>query len=155
MWSYRDMLDFPMTDLLDDHRCTNGLERHLPPEGWTCPHCGRLERRRFRHQGHVPAYRCRVCYGSDTLRTGTVFAKPHQPPATLVLLRRGRATGASTARLARELRLSRTQLPTLRQRLPTTLHVSAPTTAMTGTVFEADERYHHAGEKRQPPSRCP
>jgi transposase-like protein len=142
------MIDFPMTDLLDDNSCTNWLERHLHPEGLKCPHCGSLERRLFRQQGHFPAYRCRLCDGYYTLLTGTVFAKTHQPPATLVLLLRGIAKGEPTARLARELGLSRKQLHTLRQRIQTNVNVSAPTTVMSGTAFEADELYHNAGEKR-------
>jgi transposase-like protein len=147
------MIDFPMTDLLDDNSCTNWLKRHLHPEGLKCPHCGSLECRLFRQQGHFPAYRCRLCDGYYTLLTGTVFAKTHQPPATLVLLLRGIAKGESTARLARELGLSRKQLHTLRQRIQTNVNVSAPTTVMTGTAFEADELYQNAGEKREPPSR--
>jgi transposase-like protein len=142
------MIDFPMTDLLDDNSCTNWLERHLHPEGLKCPHCGSLERRLFRQQGHFPAYRCRLCDGYYTLLTGTVFAKTHQPPATLVLLLRGIAKGEPTARLARELGLSRKQLHTLRQRIQTNVNVSAPTTVMSGTAFEADELYQNAGEKR-------
>ena len=142
------MIDFRMTDLLADNRCINWLERHLHPEGLKCPHCGSLERRLFRQQGHFPAYRCRLCDGYYTLLTGTVFAKTHQPPATLVLLLRGIAKGEPTARLARELGLSRKQLHTLRQRIQTNVNVSAPTTVMTGTAFEADELYQNAGEKR-------
>jgi uncharacterized membrane-anchored protein YhcB (DUF1043 family) len=70
-----------------------------------------------------------------------------------VLLRRGMAKGEPTARLARELGLSRMQLQTLRQRVHTHLHNTAPTELMTGTTFEADELYQHAGEKKHPPSR--
>jgi hypothetical protein len=112
MWYYRDMIDCPLTDLLDDDVCTLWLARHLHPEGLKCPHGGSHDRRLFRAQGHVPAYRCRVCDGYDTLLPGTVFAKTRQQPATLVLLLRGMAKGESTARLARELRLSRQQLHT-------------------------------------------
>jgi transposase-like protein len=147
------MIDFPITDLLDDDSCTLWLERHLHPGGLQCPHCRSLERRLFRQQGHFPAYRCRLCDGSYTLLTGTVFAKTHRPPATLVLLLRGIAKGEPTARLARELGLSRKQLHTLRQRVQTNVNVSAPTTVLTGTAFEADALYQNAGEKRSPPSR--
>ena len=99
-------------------------------------------------RGHFPAYRCRTCDGYYTLLTGTVFAKTRQRPATLVLLLRGMAKGEPTARLARELGLSRTQLHTLRRRIQATLNETAPTKVMMGTAFEADERYHKAGEKR-------
>jgi hypothetical protein len=51
------------------------------------------------------------------------------------------AKGASTACLARELGLSRIQLPTLRQRIQARLKASAPTDLMRGTAFEADEWY--------------
>src|SRR4029434_8378188 len=103
------MIDFPITDLLDDNICTNWLERHLHPEGLKCPYCGSPDRRLFREQGHFPAYRCRACDGYYTLLTATVFAKTRQRPVTLVLLLRGIAKGEPTARLARELGLSRKQ----------------------------------------------
>jgi transposase-like protein len=88
------------------------LARHLPPDGLQCRHWGSMARRLFRHQGHVPAYRCRVCTGYYTLLTGTIFEKTRPRPATLVLLLRGIAQGEPTARLARELGLSRKQLYT-------------------------------------------
>src|SRR6266850_5369828 len=155
MWSYHDMIDFPMTDLLDDDICTSWLERHLHPEGLNCPHCGSSDRRRCRAQRHFPAYRSRVCAGSYTLLTGTVCAKTRQPPATLVLLLRGIAKGAPMARLARELRRSRQQLQTLRQRLQANRNDTAPTDVMPGTACEADERYPNAGEKKHAPSCSP
>ena len=147
------MIDFPIADLLDDDICTGWLERYLHPEGLKCPHCGGSDRRRFRAQGHFPAYRCRGCNGYYTLLSGTVFAKSHQPPATLVLLLRGIAKGEPTARLARELKLSRKQLHTLRQRVQANLNATAPTDVMLGAAFEADELYQNAGEKKHPASR--
>jgi transposase-like protein len=145
------MIDFPLTDLLDDDSCTLWLERYLHPGGLQCPHCGSPDRRLFRGQDHFPAYPCRVCDGYYTLLTGTIFAKTRQPPATLVLLLRGIAKGEPTARLARELRLSRKQLHTLRQRIQIRLNATAPTEVMLGTAFEADELYHNAGEKKHAP----
>jgi hypothetical protein len=58
----------------------------------------------------------------------------------LVLLLRGIAQGESTARLVRELGVSRKPLHTLRQRLQAHVNATAPTDAMIGTAFEADER---------------
>ena len=147
------MIDFPIAELLDDSICTLWLERHLHPHGLSCPHCGHAERRLFRRQGHFPAYRCLACAGYYTLLTGTVFEKTRQRPATLVLLLRGIAKGEPTARLARELGLSRKQLHTLRQRIQGHLNETAPTDVMRGTAFEADELYQNAGEKRDPSSR--
>ena len=147
------MIDFPITDLLDDSICMIWLERHLHPDGLKCPHCGSADRRLFRQQRHFPAYRCRSCDGYYTLLTGTAFEKTRQRPATLVLLLRGVAKGESTARLARELGISRKQLHTLRQRLQTNLNDTAPTELMDGTTFEADELYQNAGEKKYAASR--
>jgi transposase-like protein len=147
------MIDFPIAELLDDSICLLWLERYLHAEGFTCPQCGSVERRLFRDQGHFPAYRCRACEGYDTLLTGTVFANTRQRPATLVLLRRGMAKGEPTARLARELGLSRKPLHTLRQRLQTHVNNTASTDVLIGTAFEADELYQNAGEKKHPPSR--
>jgi hypothetical protein len=142
------MIDFPIAELLDDSICLLWLERYLHPNGWVCPRGGPPQRRLFRDHDYFPAYRCRVCDGYDTVLTGTIFAKTRQRPATLVLLLRGIAKGEPTARLARELGLSRKQLHTLRQRIQTNLNDTAPTDVMTGTAFEADELYQHAGEKR-------
>jgi transposase-like protein len=142
------MIDFPTTELLDDSICLIWLERHLHPDGFACPHCHRRERRLFRQQGAFPAYRCRACGGYYTLLTNTVFEKTRQRPATLVLLLRGIAKGEPTARMARELGLSRKQLHTLRQRIQGHLNETAPTGVMPGTAFEADELYQHAGEKK-------
>ena len=147
------MIDFPIDELLDDSICTIWLERHLHPRGLQCPYCGHSDRRLFREQGHFPAYRCRACGGYYTLLTGTAFAKTRQRPATLVLLLRGIAKGESTARLARELGVSRKQLHTLRQRVQANVNATAPTQAMAGTAFEADELYQNAGEKQHTPSR--
>src|ERR671914_3051766 len=147
------MIDFPIGALMDDSICILWLERHLHPSGLTCPHCGHAERRLVRAQGHFPAYRCRACEGYYTLLTGTAFAKTRQRPATLVLLLRGVAKGEPTARLARELGLSRKQLHTLRHRMQTNLNATAPTGVMSGTAFEAEELYKTGGKKNPPPPR--
>lgn len=147
------MIDFPIAEMLDDSICMLWLERHLHPDGVKCPHCGSTEGRLFRRQRYFPAYRCRACDGYYTLLTGTVFEKTRQRPATLVLLLRGIAKGEPTARLARELGLSRKQLHTLRQRVQANLNDTAPTGFMTGAAFEADELYQNAGEKKHTPSR--
>lgn len=147
------MIDFPITELLDASICMIWLERHLHPDGFVCPHCGSTNRRLFRQQKHFPAYRCRDCDRYYTLLTGTAFEKTRQPPATLVLLLRAITKGESTARLARELGLSRKQMHTLRQRIQTNLNETAPIDLMEGTTYEADELYQNAGEKKHASSR--
>jgi len=138
---------------MDDDICMLWLERYLHPQGFVCPRCGHAERRLFRAQEHFPAYRCRACERYYTLLTRTVFAKTRQRPATLVLVLRGIAKGEPTARLARELGLSRKHLHTLRQRIQANLNETVPTGVMAGTAFEADELYQNAGEKKHAASR--
>ena len=142
------MIDVPITDLVDDSLCLLWLERYLHPNGFVCPHCGSADYRLFRPQGSVDAYRCRGCDGYYTLLTGTVFAATRQRPATLVLLLRGITKGESTARLARELGMSRQQVTTLRQRIQRNVNDSAATDPMAGQIFEVDEVYQNAGEKK-------
>ena len=150
MWYDGPIIDFPIVELLDDSICMLWLERHLHPDGLQCLHCRCTERRLFRGQGHFPSYRCRACDSYYRLLTGAIFEKTRQRPATLVLLLRGIAKGEPTARLARELGLSRKQLHTLRQRIQGNLNVTAPTAVMRGTAFEADELCQNAGENSIP-----
>jgi hypothetical protein len=49
------MIDFPMTERLDDSMGTRWLERHRHPAGLNCRHCGSAKRRLFREQRYVPA----------------------------------------------------------------------------------------------------
>jgi hypothetical protein len=64
------------------------------------------------------------------------------------VLLRGVCHGETTARLARELALSRQQTHPLRQRLHDNANETAPMDQLTGTAFEADEGYQNAGEKQ-------
>jgi transposase-like protein len=142
------MIDFPIADLFDDSLCLLWLERHLHPDGFVCPRCGSANRRLFRRQGHYDAYRCRDCDGYYTLLSGTVFEGSRKRPATVVLLLRGIAKGEPTARLARELQLSRQTVHTRRHQLQFNLNEHAPTDTMEGQTFEVDEIYLNAGEKK-------
>lgn len=146
------MIDFPIDELLDEQACVEWLEHHLHPDGLKCPRCGACERRVARHIGPLPAYRCRACEGYHTILTGTVFAKTRQPPSKLVLIVRGIAKGESTARLARELGIGRVRLHELRKRVQTNLYETLPSEVLKERVFEADELYQNAGEKKRAPS---
>jgi hypothetical protein len=64
------MIEFPITELMDEAACVDWLERNLHPTGLVCPHCGSPDRRLFRAQGWFPAYRCRSCDGYYTLLNG-------------------------------------------------------------------------------------
>jgi len=147
------MIDFPLTDLLDDPGCAAWLEQYLHPTGLICPRCQSRNRRLFRHHTHFPTYRCRDCQRTYTILTGTVFEKTRQRPATIVLLLRGIAKGETTARLSRELALERKRVGELRQQIQTNLYDTLPAEVMTGTALEANELYQNAGEKKYAASR--
>ena len=70
-----------------------------------------------------------------------------------MLLLHGITEGESTARLARELHLSRQTVHTLRQRIQINVNDNAPTDTMNGQTFEVDELYQNAGGKKYVPSR--
>jgi hypothetical protein len=55
------MIDFPISDLLDDEACTHWLQLQLHPEGLSCPYCRSAERRVARRGGPFVGYRCRGC----------------------------------------------------------------------------------------------
>jgi transposase-like protein len=69
------MMDFPLTELLDERICTLWRECPLPSLGVNCPHCISARHRLFHELEYSPAYRCRTCHGDDTRLTGTMFEK--------------------------------------------------------------------------------
>jgi transposase-like protein len=146
------MIDFPIDELLDEQASLAWLERHLHPQGLCCPRCGQTDRRLAR-RGTFPGYRCKDCDRYYTVLTNTAFAKTRQRPAKLVLLLRGIAKGEPTARLARELSLSRNRMHILRQRVQTKLAQSTPRQRLQESAFETDELYQNAGGKKRAPSR--
>lgn len=149
------MIDFPLDDVLDEQACLDWLERHLHPEGLACPHCQSHQRRLARQNRYFPAYTCLECGTYYSLYTGTIFEKTRQPARTLVMLLRGVAKGESTARLARELNLSRMQAHTLRRRIQENLFTRQATHVLEhDTEVEVDELYQNAGEKIYPTHRA-
>ena len=144
------MIDFSINELLDEEACEEWLEKQLHPEGLICPKCGKVERRIARRGGPVLAYRCLGCDCYHTIFTNTIFEKTRQKPSKIVLILRGVAKGETTARLARELSISRKQMHTLRQRIQLNLYNMLPTGEMKGSEFEADELFQNAGEKATP-----
>jgi hypothetical protein len=80
-----------------------------------------------------------------------MFEKTRQKPSKLVLMLRGIAKGESTARLARELSLSRKHMHLIRHRVQRNLLERLPTGVLESEVqFEADELYQNAGGKSDP-----
>jgi transposase-like protein len=147
------MIDFPIDELLDEQACLGWLERYLHPDGLQCPRCGSADRRVARRLGVLTAYRCTDCDCYHSILTGTVFEKTHQPPSKIVLLLRGIAKGEPTARLARELSIGRARIHEIRKLVQSNLHQRLPSDLLKEKIFEADELYQNAGEKRRPAQR--
>ena len=145
-------MEWPIEELLDDDACRAWVEKRLHPNGLLCPRCGSGKRRVIRPFAAFPAYRCLECDRYYTMLSGTLFAKTHQSPRKLVLILRGFAKGEPTARLARELGLSRPWLHALRQRAQKNVLSTRPREPLPDAVVEVDELYQNAGEKRSAPS---
>ncbi len=148
-------MDFPLTELMDQHACYARLVQALHPDGIACPRCGgdRFGVHR-RHREPVIDYRCRDCRRVFNAFTGTALQKTSRSPAALVLILRGVAQGVSTARLARELDCDRMKLLQLRHKLQEHATAGLDPAVLPDAVVEADECSVNAGEKRHPTSRA-
>jgi transposase-like protein len=147
-------MDFPLTGLMDEDACYARLVEALHPDGLACPRCGgaRLGIHR-RHREPVIDYRCRDCRRVFNAFTGTALHKTSRRPSALVLILRGVAQGATTARMARELGCDRMKLLELRHKLQANAVAGLDPEPLPDATAEADECYVNAGEKRHAPSR--
>jgi transposase-like protein len=143
-------MDFPLTDLMDQAACYARLVEALHPGGLACPRCGsdRFGVHR-RHRDPVLDYRRRDCRRVFNAFTGTALHKTSRSPAELVLILRGFAQGATTARMARELGCDRMKLLGLRHKLQEHATAGLDPAPLPDAVAEADECYVNAGEKRR------
>jgi transposase-like protein len=148
-------MDFPLVDLMNEDACYDRIVEALHPDGLTCPRCGgdRLGVHR-RHRAPVLDYRCRDCRRVFNAYTGTALHKTSRSPSSLVLILRGVAQGATTARMARELGCDRMKLLALRHKLQANALAGLDPDPLPDAVVEADECYVNAGEKREAASRA-
>ena len=141
-------MDFPLMDLLDEQACYDFLVDALHPDGLRCPSCGGQHLTIHRaHRDPVLDYRC-ACGRVFNAWTGTALQGTQHSPAELILIVRGIAQGVPTARLARELGCSRSQLLQLRHRLQHRAWVGFPRRLLPDAEAAADELFQNAGEKR-------
>jgi transposase-like protein len=150
------MIDFPITDLMDERACYEWLVGLLHPGGLACPRCRGTDayvQRSFREP--VLDYRCKGCGKVYNAFTGTEWHKTHFRPSQIVLILRGFAQGRSTAGLARELGCSRWHLLERRHAMQARALAAteAGATPLPDGTVEADEMYQNAGEKRRPARR--
>ena len=145
-------MDFPIAELLDEDLSQAWVEKYFHPEGLKCLKCGagRNQARWYRRTqcSQVDVYRCHACDGIYNVYSGTVLAGKHLRPSQTVLLLRGVCQGTPSARLARELGLSRTTVHHLRQARQANARHLQPTTALADRHSETDEMFQNAGEKR-------
>jgi transposase-like protein len=144
-------MDFPIIDLMDQEGCRNKLFDLLHPEGHFCPSCGAREGLTI-HRRHpdspVVDYRCKACRRVFNMFTGTQWQGTHLNPAQILLILRGVAQGVPTAKLAREVGISRQHLLKLRHRMQANALDSVDHSPLPDDQTEADEMYQNAGEKR-------
>lgn len=149
-------MDFPIIDLMDQESCCQKLFDLLHPEGFVCPRCHAREGinvHRRRSNSPVVDYRCKECRRVFNMFTGTPWQGTHLTPAKILWILRGIAQGVPTAKLAREVGISRQQLLHLRHQIQGRARDAADQTPLPDDHTEADEMYQNAGEKRGPAHR--
>jgi transposase-like protein len=144
-------MDFPIVDLMDQEGCRQKLFDLLHPEGFACPRCGATEGlniHRRRPDSPVADHRCKSCRRVFNMFTNTPWQGTHLSPAQILLILRGIAKGEPTAKLAREVGISRQHLLRLRHAIQARALANANRTLLPDDQTEADEMYQNAGEKR-------
>jgi transposase-like protein len=105
-------MDFPITELMDQEACIQWLEKYFHPDRLKCPQCQvNVEQAmwfRKTNRSDLDVYRCKNCRGIYNLYSGTVFEGRHFTPEQTLLFIREILQGKSSAKLARELKISRT-----------------------------------------------
>src|SRR5512142_2314023 len=145
-------MDFPILDLMDQEGCCQKLFDLLHPDGSSCPRCGvreGLSVHRRRPDSPVVDYRCTGCSRVFNMVTGTLWQGTHLSPAQILLILRGIAQGVPTAKLAREVGISRQHLVRLRHQIQARALAAADRSPLPDDRTEADEMYQNAGEKRR------
>ena len=146
-------MDFPITELMDRQACVQWLEEYFHPTGLKCPHCqtGFEQATWFRRtkRSDLDVYRCKVCRGIYNLYSGTVFEGKHFTPEQTVLFLREVLQGKSSAKLARELKISRTTALAIRHQLQANAEDEQTAEPLSDLEVETDEMFQNAGEKRR------
>lgn len=142
-------MDFPLSERMDEQACYDKLLRARCPEGVVCPHCDSAEHRVHRYARRpVLDYRCHGCGAVFNIFTGTALQGARRSPAQIMPILRGMAQGVTTARMAREMGVSRPRLLELRHKLQSLALEARAREPLPDAVAEADEMFQNAGEKR-------
>lgn len=145
-------MDFPIKELMDRAACVIWIEEYFYPTGQKCPQCqAEFEEASWFRKTKVSdldVYRCRVCHGIYNLYSKTVFEGRSFTPEQTVLFIQGVCQGKPTAKLARELGLSRTTATAVRRDLQAHAEQAQPQTPLPDLEVETDEMFQNAGEKK-------
>ena len=145
-------MDFPITELMDRNACLGWLEEYFHPDGLKCPHCqaelSQANWLRKTKKSDLDVYRCKKCRGIYNLYSGTVFEGRYFTPEQTVLFIREVVQGKPTAKLARELGISRTTATEIRQKLQANAVQAQLQTPLDDLEVETDEMFQNAGEKK-------
>ncbi len=101
----------------------------------------------------LAVYRCQRCRGIYNLYSGTVFEGRYFTPEQTVLFIREVCQGKPTAKIARELDISRTTATEIRRRLQANAEQAQWQTPLSDLEVETDEMFQNAGEKKRLASR--
>lgn len=102
------MMEFPITELMDEQACYEFLLGVLQPKGLHCPEGHKVTRGQAPHMSDrapLVDYRCRKCGKVFNLLTGTLWSGTHYSCRQIVLILRGFAQGVPTLHLAKELKV--------------------------------------------------
>ncbi len=146
-------MDFPIVELMDREACTAWLTRHFHPNGLKCPHCqASLDQsilfRQTKRSG-LDVRRCKACRGIYNLYSRTAFEGRRFTPEQTILFLREVVQGKPTAKLSRELSISRTTGLTVRHLLQANAEQEQATEPLSDLEVETDEMFQNAGEKRR------
>ncbi len=93
--------------------------------------------------------RCQACGGVYNIYSGTVFEGRYFTPEQTVLFIREVCQGKPTAKIARELGMSRTTATEIRRQLQANAEQAQLQTPLSDLEVETDEMFQNAGEKRR------
>jgi transposase-like protein len=147
------MIQFPLTDLLNEQECYYWLLDIFHPQGLCCPNGHALPESQAPHmrdRAPVFDYRCRSCRSVFNLFTGTCWAGTHYSCAKIVLILRGFAQGTPTLHLAKELECDYGNLLKYRHEMQDNAQLGLDRSPLADTVTEGDELFQNAGEKGEP-----
>jgi transposase-like protein len=146
-------MDFPIVDLMDRTACEKWIQRYFHPDGSKCPHCEAPTEKglwfRRTERSDLDVYRCRNCKGIYNLYSGTIFEGRYFTPEQTVLFIREVCQGKQTAKLARELGISRTTATEVRRLLLANAEREQETSLLDDLEVETDEMFQNAGGKKR------